>query len=173
MKLEGQDHHESFGGYKNPEDGWHNLLIGEGIERYTRDNNSSVSVRIPWQTIDEDGELAFSTFETCILPSGDVFESWEKKIGCILKVTGLLDSFNEKLPDDCLVSDQQFVDALAMKLPGKKVLARTEVSTYKTKGDNPVEKTQNNIMEIKIYAGPINGGASKAKKDVAPAEDKW
>ena len=176
MKLQKREHVDGLEGFKNPEDGWHNILIQEGIERYAYEKNSGASCRMVWQTIDEEEEIAFSTFETMLLPSGDPFKNWEKKIEGILTVTGLLDDFNAKLPNDCMVSDQKFVDALAMKLPGKKLSVRTELTSYMTKADPPVKKIQCNIMEIAAYGeGSVdNGDGSKpVVKDSAATDEAW
>lgn len=126
MKLDtGQDKAEL--GFQTPEAGTYTFEVTEGIELWTNENSGKTSLKIPTkivETVDGDEDSVGMTV-VHFAPIQTKFG--EKQVASILTITGLAPAFEERFPDDTAFTDQRFVDALKLKLPGKLFIGEIEI----------------------------------------------
>ena len=93
----------------------------EGIQKMTNEKSGKTTLRLPLQIIQvvegEEGNIgrSFSLF----IPIETSFG--EKQLQAILSMTGLLDGFRTKFPDEIDLLEEEFINTLAVKLLGKRI----------------------------------------------------
>ena len=138
--------------FEVPEAGVSNLQFEEGIQKRTNEKTGKTTLRLP-MVIDkvEEGPSGnegkklshFVPIET---------EFGEKQLAGILTITGLMPGFAKKFGNDVDVTDDAFINALKLKLPGKLIKVAHEVR--KDQGG----KDRANVTRFEKLTG---GGPSK------------
>ena len=113
--------------FEVPEAGVSILQFEEGIQKRTNEKTGKTTLQLP-MVIDKVGEgppgnegkklSHFVPIET---------EFGEKQLAGILTITGLMPGFAKKFGGDVDVTDDTFINALKLKLPGKFIKATHEV----------------------------------------------
>ena len=127
MKLKdtGQDHMDLS--FDIPQPGISILQFEEGIQKRTNENSGKTTLQLPASINnvvegppDNEGKKIslFIPIET---------DFGEKQLAAILTMTGLMGPFSKKFGDDVDVTDDGFVNALKLKLPGKLIKVTHEI----------------------------------------------
>jgi len=163
MKVQsdlGNDKSSSWG-FKKPEDGWHKVELGEGIDlmkdkegKVVQDAKGNNLWKFPAKINDEDAtdheaDISLVIAET---PFG------EKKIGDIIAAIGMKDAFEKNFPGDRSFFEQAIMDKVKIKVPGQFCQMRTETSK---------DGKYSNVMEIATMKFKAVEKAGAAHKDTA------
>lgn len=170
MKVQselGNDKSSSWG-FKKPEDGWHKVEMGEGIDQmvYSKDmegHKVGESVvdgkgnklwKFPAKINDEDAtdheaDISLVIAET---PFG------EKKIGDIIAAIGMKDGFEKNFPGDRSFFEAAIMDKVKIKVPGQFCQMRTETSK---------DGKYSNVVEIATMKFKAVEKSTAAPKDAA------
>jgi hypothetical protein len=125
-------------GSQIPEPGENAWEIGEGVKLYENKNTGKTSLIIPFVL---DGYEA-SHFCPIMTQFGQM------QLNMLLKITGLVEYFQKKFPDEFDPLDTKFEKALQAKLPGKKVRATHTLREYR--GEQKVNFTE--FMPVKTVS---------------------
>jgi hypothetical protein len=157
--------------FQVPEAGVSVLQFEEGITKRFNENSGKTTLQLPFiidQMIEgpkSNAGLKLSHFVPIETEFG------EKQLASILSITDLMDPFLKKFGPDVEVTDDTFVNALKIKLPGKFIKA-----THEVRKDNS-GKDRATITRFE----KVGGGSAKtnppSKKPVAAASgsdgDDW
>lgn len=147
-------------GFKNPVEGWFNVVITDDIDIITSEKSGKSSLKIPTKVIDGD----FSGANISIFALIDT-DFGEQKIADVIANVGLLEEFNKKFPGDISVFDATVIKGLHAKLPGKYLCIKLE--KYVKDG-----KEYGNMVQLDKY-----GSTAGAEKATPPkqenVEDGW
>lgn len=178
MKVQsdlGNDKSSSWG-FKKPEDGWHIVEMGEGIEAmvYSKDvdghktgekvvdGKGNQLWKFPAKINDEnasdhEADISLVIAETAF---------GEKKIGDIIAAIGMKDQFEKAFPGDRSFFEQPIMDKVKIKVPGHFCQMRTETSKD-GKYSNVVEIATMKFkpVETKAAAKDTAKGKSAAKTE--------
>jgi hypothetical protein len=171
MKLEHTNKEYLDLDFQVPEAGVSVFQFDDGITKRTNENSGKTTLQLPLiidQVIEGPASNAglklshFVPIET---------EFGEKQLASILSITDLMDPFLKKFGPDVEVTDDTFVNALKIKLPGKFIKA-----THEVRKDNS-GKDRATITRFE----KVGGGSAKtnppSKKPVAAASgsdgDDW
>lgn len=148
-------------GFKRPEDGWHKVELGEGIDlmkdkegKVVQDAKGNNLWKFPAKINDEDAsdheaDISLIIAET---PFG------EKKIGDIIAAIGMKDAFEKNFPGDRSFFEQAIMDKVKIKVPGKFCQMRTETSK---------DGKYSNVVEIATMKFKAVDKAAAAPKETA------
>ena len=158
--------------FQIPEAGVSILQFDEGIQKRTNENSGKTTLQLPLiiDRIVEGPESNAGLKMSHFVPIETEFG--EKQLASILSITDLMDPFLKKFGPDVEVTDDMFVNALKIKLPGKFIKA-----THEVRKDNS-GKDRATITRFEKVGG---GGSAKAnppsKKPVAAGSgsdgDDW
>lgn len=116
-------------GFELPEGGMvkHICQIEDGIDVKKNENSGKTSMRLPLRVVSEGDSLnvSFSQF----IP---IESKWgEKQICSLLTLTGVAEKFEKKFNDDTGFTDEEFVNAMKIALPGKMLAVQGEIAKRK------------------------------------------
>ena len=158
MKLEDTGTTSMDLDFQIPEAGVSIVQFEEGITKRTNENSGKTTLQLPL-VIDRviegpasNAGLKLSHFVPIETEFG------EKQTAAILSITGLMEAFAKKFGNDVDVTDDAFINALKLKLPGKFVKVAHEV-----RKDNS-GKDRVNITRFE----KAGGGGSSAKAAPPP-----
>jgi hypothetical protein len=158
--------------FEIPQAGVSIVQFEEGVQKRTNESSGKTTLQLP-MVIDrviegpEDNEgkklSHFVPIET---------EFGEKQLAGILTITGLMGSFAKKFGADVDVTDDAFINALKLKLPGKFVTA-----THEVRKDNS-GKDRVNVTRFEKVSGSGSPKASPPDKNAGAASaggggDDW
>jgi len=172
MKLKdtGQDHMDL--NFDIPQPGISILRFEEGIQKRTNETSGKTTLQLPASINnvvegppDNEGKKIshFVPIET---------DFGEKQLTAILAMTGLMGPFSKKFGDDVDVSEDAFINALKLKLPGKLIKATHEVRKDQSGKDRV------NVTRFEKVSGGGSPKASPTQKSAAVASaggegDDW
>jgi hypothetical protein len=159
-------------GYKKPEDGWHVVEMGEGIDamkdgegKLVKDKKDNQLWKFPAK-INEEGSESHGLDVSIVLAETGF---GEKKIADIISAIGQADNFEKAFPGDRSFFESAIMDKIKIKLPGQFCKMRTELSK---------DGKYSNVMEIaSLKFKPeeaVKGKVDKkgAKKEATASESK-
>ena len=162
MKYKGTENAEW--GFKNPTEGWFNVVITDEVTLKTREADGSQAFYVPTKVID--GDFAGASINVWCNKS-ETSDFGEKKIGDIVLAAGLMKEFNDKFPgDDVTWFDAPVIIGLTKRLPGKYLKVKLEPQVSKKDG-----KTYGNIVGI-AKAGAVETKTKKPAPTATPAEEE-
>jgi hypothetical protein len=175
MKLQntGQDTVELD--FEIPQPGISIAVFTEGIQKYTNENSGKTSLQLPLE-IDQvvegpEGNVGLRLTHWCPIET----EWGEKQLAGILTITGLIQSFSDRLGGEIEATDDRLINALKLKLPGKFVKV-----THEVRKDNN-GKDRANIVRFEKVGKGSTASTSKGKgkvehlptnKPTMPTEDE-
>jgi hypothetical protein len=147
--------------------------IAEGIDLLSKEDSEAQSLKIPLivdQGIDGDetavGQNA-ALFINLITKEGRPNPFGEKQINTLLTITGLVQKFEDRFPENIEPTDSEFVDAFRLKLTDKRVKLTHDIR----KGD---KGELMNFRKMEEVAGKrTKTGATKPKAESEPANEDW
>jgi hypothetical protein len=139
--------------FQVPEAGVSILQFEEGLQKRTNENSGKTTLQLPLiiDRIVEGPESNAGLKLSHFVPIETEFG--EKQLASILSITDLMDPFLKKFGPDVEVTDDTFVNALKIKLPGKFIKA-----THEVRKDNS-GKDRATITRFEKVGG---GGSAKA-----------
>lgn len=176
MKVQsdlGNDKSSSWG-FKKPEDGWHKVEMGEGIDlmkdkegKVVQDAKGNNLWKFPAKINDEDASDHEADISLIIAETA----FGEKKIGDIIAAIGQKDNFEKAFPGDRSFFEQAIMDKVKIKVPGQFCQMRTETSKD-GKYSNVVEIATMKFKpaETKAEAPKDTKGKAVSKKEETVAD---
>jgi len=148
--------------FEIPEAGVSVLQIQEGIQKRTNENSGKTTLQIPFviDTVLEGPESNEGKKLSHFVPIET--EYGERMLQGMLTLTGLVNSFADKFGNEIEVTDDKFINALKLKLPGKFIKG-----THEVRKDNS-GKDRSNIVKLekfskgKAKSGPANPSGNEA-----------
>jgi hypothetical protein len=139
--------------FEIPQAGVSIVQFEEGIQKRTNENSGKTTLQLPMaiDRVVEGPEDNAGKKMSHFVPIETNFG--EKQLAGILTITGLIGLFAKKFGADVDVTDDGFINALKLKLPGKFVTA-----THEVRKDNS-GKDRVNVTRFEKVAG---GGSPKA-----------
>jgi hypothetical protein len=139
--------------FEIPQSGVSILQFQEGITKRTNENSGKTTLQLPMviERVIEGPEDNAGKKMSHFVPIETGFG--EKQLAGILTITGLIGAFSKKFGNDVDVTDDAFVNALKLKLPGKFITA-----THEVRKDNS-GKDRVNVIRFEKVGG---GGSPKA-----------
>ena len=110
-----------------PENGWHNVEITEGINRYsgiTKDGRDYDIFTIPVRVTSGDAEGAMVSIIVDMLKP----DKAEQRLSDVIVNAGIAAEFEKGFPDGTLVTDNRVLDLLKVKLPFRCLQVYTELN---------------------------------------------
>jgi len=179
MKLEDTGQTSMDLNFEIPEAGVSILQFMDGIQKRTNEKSGKTTLQLPL-VIDkvvegpEDNEgKKLSHF----VPIETAFG--EKQLAGILTMTGLIGTFAQKFGDTADITDDAFINALKLKLPGKMIKVTHEVRKDNSGKDRvnitKFEMVGTNGTKVSAKAQPKGkpGAGSAGTAAAAPADDEW
>ena len=150
MKYQGRTNAEW--GFKNPVEGWFDVVITDDIDIITNQNSGKQSLRVPTKVTD--GEMAGGNINIfCAMDT----EFGEQKFADIIANAGLQAQVDKAFPGDISPLDAGVIKKMTAVLPGK--VLRLKLEPFTKDG-----KTYGNIVSIdKLGSGAKAAAAPKAK----------
>jgi hypothetical protein len=177
MKAQGRTHAEY--GFKKPNDGWHIVEMGEGIDlmkdgegNMIKDAKGNNLWKFPAK-INEDTAEDHGVDIGQVVPQTDF---GEQKIADILAGIGEFANFEKGFPGERSFFEQPIMDKIKIKVPGKFLKIRTETSKD-GKYSNTVEMSDMKFVPEEKVAGKAGKAAGKKKEEptaaTASATSEW
>jgi len=175
MKVQsdlGNDKSSSWG-FKRPEDGWHIVEMGEGIDLMkdkegvvVKDAKGNNLWKFPAKINDEDASDHEADISLIIAETA----FGEKKISDIIAAIGQKDNFEKAFPGDRSFFEPAIMDKVKIKVPGQFCQMRTETSKD-GKYSNVVEIATMKFKAVdKPVAAPKDIPKGKVKKEETVAD---
>jgi hypothetical protein len=154
-------------GFRHPNDGWHKVEMGEGIDlmkdkegKVVQDAKGNNLWKFPAKINDEDAsdheaDIGLVIAET---PFG------EKKIGDVIAAIGQKENFEKAFPGDRSFFEQAIMDKVKIKIPGQFCQMRTETSK---------DGKYSNVVEIATMKFKAVEKGTAAPKDMAKGKTKF
>ena len=167
MKLENTKSDSLDLGYEVPHPGISIMQFEENIQKQTNEKSGKTTLRLPLvidrvvEGPDDNEGKKLSHFVPIETDFG------ERQLAAILSLTGLIDGFAQKFGGNVNATDEPFLNAVKLKLPGKFIKVTHEVRKDQ-KG-----KDQVNIVRFERFAtssAPSKADAGKAKAAGKPAQ---
>jgi hypothetical protein len=168
MKVQsdlGNDKSSSWG-FKKPEDGWHKVEMGEGIDlmkdkegKVVQDAKGNNLWKFPAKINDEDASDHEADISLIIAETA----FGEKKIGDIIAAIGQKDNFEKAFPGDRSFFETAIMDKVKIKVPGQFCQMRTETSK---------DGKYSNVVEIATMKFKPVDKSVAAAKDTAKGKGK-
>ncbi|MEN6422366.1 MAG: hypothetical protein ABFD76_10515 [Smithella sp.] len=176
MKVQsdlGNDKSSSWG-FKKPEDGWHKVEMGEGIDlmkdkegKVVQDAKGNNLWKFPAKI--NDGDASDHEADISLVIAETAFG--EKKIGDIIAAIGQKDNFEKAFPGDRSFFEQAIMDKVKIKVPGQFCQMRTETSKD-GKYSNVVEIATMKFKPVESKAAaPKEAAKGKGKKSEETVAD--
>ncbi len=127
MKLENTNQESMDLAFEIAQAGVSVLQFEEGIQKRTNEKSGKTTLQLPFviDRVIEGPEENHGRKLAHFVPIETDFG--EKQLAGILTLTGLVDSLAQKFGEDVDVTDDQLINALKLKLPGKFIKAHHEV----------------------------------------------
>lgn len=154
--------------FEIPEAGVSILQFQEGIQKRTNENSGKTTLQLPFvidQVVEGPDANAgkklshFVPIET---------EYGERMLQGILTLTGLVGSFAEKFGNEVEVTDDKFINALKLKLPGKFIKG-----THEVRKDNSGKDRSNIVKLEKFSKGKSKSQPAKPSGDAESDSGDW
>jgi hypothetical protein len=179
MKEQGKDHVVT--GFKVPQNGWHIVEFGEGIDFLTGKGGEGIyqnergfkTYKFPAKVKDEnDPDNDADISQLAGMEKGG---PW---VANILACVGLWEAVCKKFPgDDVSVFDKNVMDGIKSKLPGRSCMMRTEIDKdgrAQVREMCTMAKYKEVLAEQKVKSGGNKSGAKKEEvKQEAASGDDW
>ncbi len=169
MKLESTDKNYIDLNFEIPTKGVSICVFEEGIQKRTNEKSGKTTLQVPLlieDVVEGDPENVGKKI-TLFVPIESDFGG--RQLLAILNMTGLIDTFVEKLGREVDPMDDRFINPLKLRLVGKKIKVSHDVQ----KDSNGKDRTV--ITRLEGLNGPatLNTAKSRIKpKDVA-ADESW
>jgi hypothetical protein len=150
-------------GFRNPADGWHTVVFGEGMALKVNETSGKESLMIP-MTVDEGSEddgCKVTAFINTRDENKQPYKSVEKQLADIITNAGMFDTFAKNFADADSYLDPRVIAAMIIKMQGKPVMIETRVS-----------KDQKGNDRCNVQGWSPKGTVKEAKKPVAAKADK-
>jgi hypothetical protein len=149
--------------FEIPQSGVSVVQFEEGIQKRTNESSGKTTLQLPMviDRVIEGPEDNAGKKMSHFVPIETGFG--EKQLAGILTITGLMGAFSKKFGADVDVTDDTFVNALKLKLPGKFITA-----THEVRKDNS-GKDRVNVIRFEKVSGGGSPKASPAQKGTGAA----
>lgn len=146
-------------GFTALEPGTYTVEIQEGIEKKISEDGSRTNLYIPTKVCEGPRDGA-----PIAIFCDQANKYGEQRVADVVACSGMWDKFAANFPDDASFFDKQVVDAMKVKLVGKRIDVRLEASVSKKDG-----KTYTNPVEIFPAGEGVKeeDGKATAKKEAA------
>jgi hypothetical protein len=148
-------------GFKNPVEGWFDVVITDDIDILTNKDTGKSSLRIPTKVVS--GEMAGANISIFCPMSSDF---GEQKVADVIENIGLMKKFDEKFPGEVSFFDAAVIRQIQHTLPGKGLRLKLEPFTGKD------GKEYGTIVKID-KAGSHAAEPAKAAAPAATQEEDW
>ena len=158
MKLENTGCTSMDLDFEIPQPGTSIVEFLEGVQKRTNATSGKTTLQLPMtiDTVVDGPESNHGCSMSHFVPIETAFG--EKQLANILTMTGLVDMFAKKFGNDVDITDDSFVNALKLKLPGK----RMQIT-------HDIRKDNSNKDRVSIVRMEAVGGSRNVKSKLKPA----
>ena len=176
MAITPRDNPE-YGGFENPSEGWHRMIVQEGIELAKNKDGEFVTSEINGKTyqnvtvnlaVDGGEEDGRRVTQWCLVG----MESGEQKLADIMGATGVWKKFAEKYPglgDTVSLFDPKVFSAIQMRLPNNPLQVKIYHQANK---DGKVNARVKSIAHISVDVNTLEKSKGGKKEAVAKVDKK-
>lgn len=167
MKVQGREN--ASWGFRVPKDGWHTVVMNEGINLAVNESSGKESLYFPFTVAEgsEDDGAKSGAFVNTRDENHQPYKQVEQQIADVILNVGLAEGFEKTFPGDVSYIDSKVIDMIKIKVPG----CYCDVELKSTTKDG---KTRTNVITWAKQGAMYGKGVDKAatKKPAEKSGDK-